>query len=109
NREGSNIVTMGIADRFEMIARGQPGHQAVSAGGQQTSYGELATHAARIAHRLMELGVRPGDRIALCFEHGPAVFAAWLGVLKSGAIVVPLVPTHPVERLRLLIADASPS
>jgi amino acid adenylation domain-containing protein len=96
-----------IADRFEMIARAQPGRQAVSADGQQASYGELAAHAARIASRLLRKGVQQGDRIALYFEHGPAALAAWLGVLKSGAIAVPLVPTHPVERLRLLVSDAS--
>jgi len=96
-----------IADRFEMIARAQPGRQAVSAGGQHASYGELAAHAARIACCLLQSGVQQGDRIALYFEHGPAALAAWLGVLKSGAIVVPLVPTHPVERLRVLVADAS--
>jgi acyl-CoA synthetase (AMP-forming)/AMP-acid ligase II len=65
-------MTIGaIADRFEMIARAQPERRAVSAGGQQTSYGELATHAARIAHRLLERDVRQGDRIAVCFEHVP--------------------------------------
>lgn len=98
-----------IADRFDMIARAQPEREAVSAGGQHASYGELATHAARIAERLLEMGVGQGDRVVLCFEHCPAAFAAWLGVLRIGGIVVPLVPSHPVERLRLFVADASPS
>jgi len=96
-----------IGDRFETIARAQPGRQAISAGGQQASYGELAAHSARVAYHLLQMGVQQGDRIALCFEHGPAAFAAWLGVLKCGAIVVPLVPTHPVERLRAFVSDAS--
>ena len=80
----------------------------MNAGGQQASYGELAAHAARIAHHLLEAGVERGDRVALCLELGTSAFAAWLGVLRAGAVVVPLVPVHPVEHLRRLVGDASP-
>lgn len=97
-----------IADRFETVSEAQPEWPAVHAGGQQATYEELATHAARIAHHLLQAGLQPGDRVALCFERGVSAFAAWLGVLRAGAIVVPLVPAHPVERLRLQVGDASP-
>ena len=97
-----------IADRFEAVAQAQPERPAVNAGGLQATYGELAAHAASIAHYLLEAGVAPGDRVALCLERGTPAFAAWLGVLKAGAVVVPLVPSHPVEHLHRLVADASP-
>ena len=80
----------------------------MNAGGQQATYGELAAHAASIAHHLLEAGVEPGDRVALCLERGTSAFAAWLGVLRAGAVVVPLVPDASVEHLRRLVEDASP-
>ena len=90
-------MDISIADRFEAVAQAQPERSAVNAGGQQASYGELAGHAAGIAHHLLEAGVEPGDRVALCLERSTSAFAAWLGVLRAGAVVVPLVPVHPLS------------
>ena len=101
-------MEISIADRFERVAQTQPEREAVNADGQQASYGALASQAASIAHHLLEAGVSQGDRVALCLEQGPSAFAAWLGVMKAGAIAVPLVPVHPVARLRLAVEDASP-
>jgi len=101
-------MEISIADRFERIAQTQPQREAVNGERQQATYGALASHAARIAHHLLEAGVSRGDRVALCLEQGPSAFAAWFGVMRAGAIVVPLVPAHPVARLRLAVEDASP-
>lgn len=47
----------------------------------------LAIHG--VAARLRELGVRPGDRVALIAENSPRWFHAYAGILAVGGVVVP--------------------
>ncbi|EGH35951.1 amino acid adenylation, partial [Pseudomonas syringae pv. japonica str. M301072] len=37
---------------------------------QTLSYGELNARANQVAHRLLALGVRNDDRVAICVERG---------------------------------------
>lgn len=53
--------------------------------------------AARIAARgLADLGVAPGERVAIMLPTGPAFFQAFFGVLMAGAVPVPVYP--PLRR-----------
>jgi amino acid adenylation domain-containing protein len=76
--------------------------------GQDASltYGELNARANQLAHHLIDLGVRPDDRVALCLDRSPEMVTAILGVLKSGGAYVPLDPAHPVDRLRAMLVDS---
>ena len=74
--------------------------------GETVTYGELAGRAARIAHRLWELGVGPEVPVAVCGERSPDTLAALLGVLTAGGVYVPLDPEAPRERLAAITADA---
>jgi long-chain acyl-CoA synthetase len=53
------------------------------------TYAEAADAIHGVARRLAELGVRPGDRVALIAENAPRWFHAYAGILAAGAIVVP--------------------
>ncbi|EGH35064.1 amino acid adenylation, partial [Pseudomonas syringae pv. japonica str. M301072] len=59
--------------------------------------------ANRLAHYLIDLGVKTDERIALCLHRGPERLVAMLAVLKAGAAYVPLDPTYPTERLGYLL------
>ncbi|WP_032705415.1 AMP-binding protein, partial [Pseudomonas syringae] len=72
------------------------------------SYGELNARANQVAHRLLSLGVRPDDRVAICVERGPAMIIGLLGILKAGAGYVPLDPAYPLERLAYTLGDSAP-
>ncbi len=86
-----------------------PEEAAVSWEGGSWSYGELAARASGVAARLRRAGVRRGDRVGVCVARSPEMVAALLGVLEAGAAWVPLDPGYPVERLRRMQQDASPS
>src|SRR5262245_55938894 len=73
------------------------------------TYGELGDYAARIAHAVLEAGIRPLDRAVLLFDHRPQALAAMLGVLQSGAIAVPLTASTPLARRDLVMRDAEPA
>ncbi|WP_424214054.1 amino acid adenylation domain-containing protein [Streptomyces sp. BI20] len=73
---------------------------------ERLSYAGLAERSARVAHALTGAGVEPGDRVAVVMERSGALLPALLGVLRAGAAYVPVDPTHPEERVRLLLADS---
>ncbi|WP_343125544.1 AMP-binding protein [Oleiagrimonas sp. MCCC 1A03011] len=66
---------------------------------QSLTYAQLNTQANRLAHHLIERGVGPDDRVAICVERGFAMVVGLLAILKAGGAYVPLDPAYPVERL----------
>ncbi len=73
------------------------------------SYSELNAEANRLARHLIELGVRPDDRVAICVERGAGMVVGLMGILKAGGAYVPLDPAYPSGRLSQIVADAAPS
>ncbi|MBQ4783339.1 AMP-binding protein, partial [Pectobacterium versatile] len=71
-------------------------------------YDELNRRANRLAHHLLSLNVKPDDRVALCLERSPDMVVGLLGILKAGAVYVPLDPSYPAERLAYMLDDAAP-
>ncbi|MCP3467984.1 non-ribosomal peptide synthetase, partial [Bradyrhizobium sp. CCGUVB23] len=74
---------------------------------ERVSYGELNARANRLAHRLIGLGVKPGDCIATVIDRSVSLVAAQLGILKAGGVYVPIDRTLPSARQRCLIADCA--
>ena len=73
------------------------------------TYRELNIKANRLAHRLLELGIRPDDRVAICVERGLDMVVGLLGILKAGGAYVPLDPGYPHERLAYMLEDSAPA
>ncbi|KAK9659811.1 hypothetical protein K7432_018472, partial [Basidiobolus ranarum] len=71
---------------------------------EYVTYGELNRRANRLAHHLIELGVRPESMVPLCLDKSISMIVAMLAVLKAGGAYVPLDPNNPVER-NLFIID----
>jgi malonyl-CoA/methylmalonyl-CoA synthetase len=64
-------------------------HPALDIDGEQVTHGELDTRAGRVAAWLLDGGVAAGDRVLLCAPSSVDLVAAYLGVLRAGAVVVP--------------------
>ncbi|HEX3527644.1 MAG TPA: amino acid adenylation domain-containing protein, partial [Thermoanaerobaculia bacterium] len=100
--------TASLQELFEEQARKTPDAPAVigdADGATVLSYADLSRRADRLAHRLLGLGARPGDRIGLCLERAAAMVVAALAIIKAGAAYVPLDPDYPAERLALMMDD----
>ncbi|WP_350614943.1 non-ribosomal peptide synthase/polyketide synthase [Pseudomonas sp. HY7a-MNA-CIBAN-0227] len=95
-----------VHQRIAAQALATPAALAVQAGDQALSYGQLNERANRLAHRLLEHGVGPGQRVGLACRRGPHLIVSLLAVLKSGAAYVPLDPKYPTERLAYMLADS---
>jgi len=53
----------------------------------------------------VRIGLRRGDRVALCLPKTIDAVAAILGILKAGAAYVPLDPTGPASRAAAIVSD----
>ncbi|HET7232709.1 MAG TPA: non-ribosomal peptide synthase/polyketide synthase [Longimicrobium sp.] len=107
NRTGEPFTELVLIHRhFEAQAARAPGATALEFGGESLTYAELDARANRLAHRLVELGVRPEGRVALCMEPCSGAIAGLLGVMKAGAAYVPLDPAAPDERTAFMLAES---
>ena len=70
------------------------------------TYAELDRRANLTAAALHDLGVRPGDRVALLLGNVPEFVYAFYGALRAGAIVAPLNPQLTPEEVGYILADA---
>ncbi|MFC0679580.1 amino acid adenylation domain-containing protein [Lysobacter korlensis] len=94
---------------FEQQVQADPAAIAVVYQDRTLTYGELNCRANRLAHRLIELGVRPDDRVAVCMERSLEMVIGLLGILKAGGAYVPLDPAVPMDRLVYMLEDSAPA
>ncbi|MGX1270555.1 amino acid adenylation domain-containing protein [Streptomyces phaeoluteigriseus] len=99
-----------IARLFAVRAATDP-HRAALAlpDGTTVSYGDLADRAHRLAHLLVERGVRPGQVVALMADRSAHTITAVLAVLAAGAAYLPIDPAYPDERIAYVLDDARPA
>src|ERR1700691_4030162 len=94
-------------DATRRARRGGGNALAVDGPAARLTYEQLDKRANQLARLLVtQLGIRPGDRIALLFDDPADGYAAMLGALKARAVYVPLDPAFPAERLSYIVADA---
>ncbi|SFN56523.1 non-ribosomal peptide synthetase [Xenorhabdus japonica] len=93
---------------IEQQVERSPAAIALLYGNTQLSYMELNQRANQLAHALVEAGIHPGDRIAICMERSLDMVISLLGILKAGAAYVPLDPEYPIDRLAYVLSDSEP-
>jgi 2-aminobenzoate-CoA ligase len=77
----------------ELLKGGAPDALAVINHHGRWTYKDLDGFSGRIARLLVEEhGLIPGNRVLLRGPNGYTIFAAWLGVLKAGGVVVATMP-----------------
>ncbi|HYG63964.1 MAG TPA: amino acid adenylation domain-containing protein, partial [Thermoanaerobaculia bacterium] len=74
--------------------------------GETLTYGELDRRAGGVARGLREAGVEPGMVVGLRIERSAELVAGLLGIMKAGAVFLPLDPAYPEERLAWMVADS---
>jgi amino acid adenylation domain-containing protein len=106
-----------VQERFAQVVARTPDAIAVSspAEGEVLTYAELDERANRIARRLIGLGVHREDPVMVLQDRTVAMVASILGIVKAGAMYLPLHSAYPVQRMQwiadhvgrpVLLADA---
>ncbi|HEX9258375.1 MAG TPA: long-chain fatty acid--CoA ligase [Acidimicrobiales bacterium] len=87
------IIEPHDADRIAIYSRGKP-----------TTYGELREQVGALRGGLRDLGIGPGDRVALLFSNKRFFVDALFATLGLGAVAVPLNPSSPALEIAHQIA-----
>ncbi|WP_433682795.1 long-chain-fatty-acid--CoA ligase [Nocardia sp. CA-119907] len=83
-------ATLSLASILAEQARRRPDRIALIEGTARITFAELWERARRQAAALIELGVRPGDRVALMCPNTADFPAAYYAILAAGAVAVPV-------------------
>jgi len=77
--------------------------------GTKLSAADVGSTANRLANALRSLGVQVGDRVATLIESSPEAALAWWGIVRAGAIAVPVNTAYKGEYLRHQLGDSGSS
>ncbi|WP_369777702.1 type I polyketide synthase [Streptomyces sp. R33] len=70
------------------------------------TYADLEARTRRLAGHLAGLGVRRGDRVAICLGNSVATVESYLAVVRVAGVGVPLNPASALAELEYLLADS---
>ncbi len=77
-------------------------------GDSRLSYTDLDKASDKVANFLTNLGIDKGDRIAMLLSNSPEFVITFFGIVKAGAIAVPLDPQYKLDELTALFNDCLP-
>ncbi len=99
----------GMLAEFGRWVRETPDAEAVVCRDRRLTYAELDRRANRLAHTLIDAGVEPQDPVAVLLRRDVDLVVALFGVIKAGAVHVPMDPDYPADRLAYLLDDIKPA
>src|SRR5262245_37400499 len=99
-------ATTHLTDLLDQSARRFPDKVAVTVpGGRSVTYAELSTLSDRLRDRLVQLGVRRGDRVGLHLHKSIDSVVTLFGAMKAGAAYVPVDAQSPMARAAYILSD----
>ncbi|MBK7708182.1 MAG: long-chain fatty acid--CoA ligase [Acidobacteria bacterium] len=101
-----NATTLNLSSIIEHHARLTPDKEAVIWNDMRMTYGQLNAFSNRVAQALHEMGVGNGDKVALSCPNLPYFPIVYYGILKAGAVVVPLNVLFQPREVAYHLADS---
>ncbi|MEX2504423.1 MAG: AMP-binding protein [Egicoccus sp.] len=100
------LPSVGLTRLLEDASRDFPGIPALVAEGGTVDFAGLRERVDDLARRLADLEIGPGHRVLIALHNVTAMPISLLALWRLGAVVVPVSPELPAERLRAIAADA---
>ncbi|RKP35483.1 hypothetical protein BJ085DRAFT_35376 [Dimargaris cristalligena] len=97
-----------VPELFTRTAHSAPGTIAVEFSNLQWSYADLHSRSVNLAHRLLLRGIERGTPVGLIVDRAPSTIVAYMGVGLAGAVIVPIDPAFPTDRIQYMVDDGGP-
>lgn len=94
-----------VNEFLEHSARRFPDKIALIYQKQRITYKEINDQANTLAQKLVEYGIKSGDRILLLLENSPEYVITYYSILKAGAVIVPINTDVKAAGLDWMIKD----
>ncbi|GAA0555720.1 hypothetical protein GCM10009415_42140 [Chitinophaga japonensis] len=101
-----------VLEHFDYYLQEQPDALAVALGEETLTYRQLDLEAEKIAGFIREQADQFADKqpvVAVLMDKCPEMITAVLGIMKAGAVCLPLDPSHPHARIQFVVNDAGAS
>lgn len=98
----NNIVSL-----FEEQVKKHKDKIAITFGETQLTYEQLNEKADKVAAHLMQAGIKTESRIGILLDRSAEMVITLLGILKVGAVYVPLEKEYPKDRIEQIIHAAN--
>ncbi len=85
-----SATTLNLASIIEHHALLTPEREAIVCNDVRLTYGQLNSHSNKVANALVDMGIGHGDKVALSCPNLPYFPVVYYGIMKTGAVVVPL-------------------
>ncbi len=99
------MTGLAITQPLHRAARETPGRTATVDGGRQRTWRDVASRTRRVAGVLQNLGVAPGDRVALLAPNGDLFVDVLFGSLWTGAVACPVNTRWTAAEIAYALAD----
>jgi acyl-CoA synthetase (AMP-forming)/AMP-acid ligase II len=99
-------VALNIADLAEHAIDAVPDRVALISGDEKLTYAQLEEKANRLAHYLIDQGVKKDDKVGLYCRNRIEIVIAMLGIVKAGAILVNVNYRYVEGELRYLFDNS---
>jgi amino acid adenylation domain-containing protein len=90
---------------FERQAAATPAAIALECEGESLTYAELDARVNKLTRYLVSSGVLRGEVLGIYMERSVDLVVSLLATWKAGATYIPLDPTFPMERLKMVFED----
>ena len=90
---------------LENSAKQYPDREAVVYKDSVITYQELDIAANKLGWALRNAGIEKGDRVGICLNKSIEEIVAIYGILKAGAVYVPIDPASPTQRIAYFIEN----
>ena len=97
---------LNLATLLEFTAQKMPANTAVIFNETKLNYAQVNGAASQVAHGLQKIGIKPGDKVALGCPNLPFFPIVYYGILKAGAVVVPLNVLLKPREIAYHLADS---
>ncbi|MGE5479919.1 MAG: amino acid adenylation domain-containing protein, partial [Chloroflexota bacterium] len=107
NTEYPRFAKASIPDLFRKIALANPANTAIESDRFKCDYERLNRITDSIAQFIINKGISKGDVVALQTRRDEKYILCMLGIMKSGAVYLPIDEKTPADRVRYILSNAS--
>jgi long-chain acyl-CoA synthetase len=95
-----------LGELLRTSARRHPQHMAIVFGQKKITYKKLDELTDHAAIGLIDLGIKKGDKVAILLDNCPEFVISYYGILKAGAVVVPINYMFKIEEAKYILEDS---
>ncbi|GIN97326.1 hypothetical protein J6TS1_31960 [Siminovitchia terrae] len=97
---------LSVSELLESVCQTAPGHEVLFDGYSRMSYKDLREQSYSLAASLQEMGIRQGDKIAVCLPNWNEFIVIYFAVAHMGAVIVPFNIRYRINEVEYILRNS---